>query len=414
MLAAVAAGVLWLQPLHAYANELPSLMIANELPSIILPAETERAKTFQQASVDVADAAYPVVMGLKAKSVAPLASKVVALATTGDSQQIIRTIDAGLDAFLSVPPDRFLLTVRAFKSATAEATNAPSCNLICMPPVNSVEKVVGVASDALSVTNPEKLKSFLFQGGMSLASGEKGQYAGVLAETLKFSLSLDKGELSQLKERTFELVIALDNAQAAATPPKLPQTKSYAQNAAIEKLAVELADGLYPIVQGLEGKSVAPLASKVVVLAASGDPKEIIRTIDAGLDAFLSVPIDRFFVAARSLKTGTAEAVGASACNLVCVPSVTTVEMVAGKMANALSVTDPGKLKTFIYQAIRSLESGDKKQLAAVVAEGRKFEASLDQTSVRKATTAALGVLKAAGAPLSESEAAWVNNFVGL
>ena len=167
-------------------------------------------------------------------------------------------------------------------------------------------------------------------------------------------------------------------------------------------------------------------------------------------DAFLSVPIDRFFAAAKALKAGSAEAVRASSCNLVCMPSVTTVEMVAGKtahtlhsapgaptafrapfrslfslgavravrgtgkMANALSVTDPDKLKTFIYQAIRSLESGDQKQLAAVVAEGRKFEASLDQASVRKSTSAALGVLKAAGAPLSEAEAAWVTNFVGL
>ena len=64
-----AAAILVLQPLQ------PAL--ANELPSIALPPQTGSAKSFQQASVDVADAAYPVVKGLQARAVAPLASKAV-------------------------------------------------------------------------------------------------------------------------------------------------------------------------------------------------------------------------------------------------------------------------------------------------------------------------------------------------
>ena len=111
-----------------------------------------------------------------------------------------------------------------------------------------------------------------------------------------------------------------------------------------------MADGLYPIVGGLQAKAVGPLAGKVVSLAATGDPKEIIKTIDAGLDAFLSVPPDRFVAAARALKTASAEATAATTCNLVCMPKLSTVEGVAGKMANALSVTDPAKLETFVYQ----------------------------------------------------------------
>jgi len=101
-------------------------------------------------------------------------------------------------------------------------------------------------------------------------------------------------------------------------------------------------------------------------------------------------------------------------CNLVCVPRIATVEAVAGKMANALSVTDPSKLKAFVYQAIRSLQSGDKGQLAATMAEGRKFEALLDQAEVRKVADATVGLLDAAGVPLSESETAWLEGFAGL
>ena len=36
---------------------------------------------------------------------------------------------------------------------------------------------------------------------------------------------------------------------------------------------------------------VAPLASKTVALGVTGEPKKIMRTIDAGLDAFLSVTL---------------------------------------------------------------------------------------------------------------------------
>ena len=131
------------------------------------------------------------------------------------------------------------------------------------------------ASDALSVTNPEKLKAFLFRGAVSLASGDKQQYAGVLAETVKFSFSVDKSQLGKLKDDSFELLSAIDNAASSAPPMKMPTTKSFPKNAAVEQVALELADGLYPIVQGLQAKPVAALAGKVVALAASGDPKEI-------------------------------------------------------------------------------------------------------------------------------------------
>ena len=51
--------------------------------------------------------------------------------------------------------------------------------------------------------------------------------------------------------------------------------EAVAPNKEIERLGVELADGLYPIVQGLQAKAVAPLASKAVALATTGDIAEI-------------------------------------------------------------------------------------------------------------------------------------------
>ena len=94
------------------------------------------------------------------------------------------------------------------------------------------------------------------------------------------------------------------------------------------------------------------------------DGHPIIKAIDAGLDAFLSVPIERFFSAAVALKAATAEAMQADSCNLVCTPPLASVESVAGKVANALSITDSEKLKTFVYQLTRSVQSGDQKLYA--------------------------------------------------
>ena len=201
--------------------------------------------------------------------------------------------------------DRFLKTVVALKEATAVASSAPTCNLVCMPPPPYVEKVahwvqtsrvpctslptapptsedsafslqvVVSASDALSMTNPDKLKAFFFRGAASLASGEKQQYAGVLAETIKFSFSVDKSQLGKFKDDGYALLLAIDNAASSAPPKKMPTAKPLPKNAAVEQVALELADGLYPIVQGLQAKPVAALAGKVISLAASGDPKEI-------------------------------------------------------------------------------------------------------------------------------------------
>ena len=95
------------------------------------------ASPTSDAAVALADAAYPIIGELQSKTVAPLTGKVVSLALTSNSKEIIKTIDMGLDAFLSSDSGKFIATVKALKAATAEATGAGSCNLICLPPVAS-------------------------------------------------------------------------------------------------------------------------------------------------------------------------------------------------------------------------------------------------------------------------------------
>ena len=400
-LAELGATVLSVASALLVACHHPSSALAAEappaLPSIKMPSSSERMATFQEASVDFADSLIPIVRSLKAKEVAPLASKSVALAATGDPKQIIQTIDAGLDAFLSVPPERFFEAVRALKEGTAEAATAVDCNLFCLPSPPKTQAVARVAADALSQADPEKLKTFIFRGGMSLASGEKQQYAGVLTEAVKFSFSLDKRDLGKVKDSGTSLLLSIDNAQPAKASKALPATKAYPKNQKLEGAALELADALYPVVGNLKASAVAPLASKVVSVGATGDPKEIMKTIDAGLDAFLSVPPERFFVAARALKEATAAAMTATDCNLVCMPPLATVEKVAGVASNALAVTDPARLEVFLLQAVASFYSGNKQQLASTLAEIKKFESTVSPSDLARVKVAAVDLLTAAG-----------------
>lgn len=162
--------------------------------------------------------------------------------------------------------------------------------------------------------------------------------------------------------------------------------------------AVNLADAAYPIVGDLQAKTVAPLTGKVVSLALTSDSKNIIKTIDMGLDAFLSSDSGKFIATVKALKAATAEASGASSCNLVCLPSVGAAENVAKAAADALGTADGGKVKAFVGQAIKTVQSGDKMALVGLLADGSKFASSLNPGDVAKATSAALELGKATGA----------------
>lgn len=168
--------------------------------------------------------------------------------------------------------------------------------------------------------------------------------------------------------------------------------------AGVPEAAKELTDAAYPIIGALKKDTVAPLTGKAVGVALTANPKEIIKTIDAGLDAFLSVPPEKFIATAKALKKATAQASGASSCNLICMPSVELSEGVGAAAADALSAADKGKVKAFADQAIKTLNSADKLALAPLLLDGGKFASSLNPGDVAKATAAAVDLAKASGA----------------
>ena len=80
------------------------------------------------------------------------------------------------------------------KEGTAAAASASDCNLVCVPPVETVERVAGTAANALSVTDPEKLQIFLMQAIASLNSGDPREVATAVNEVRKFVTSLFRSQ----------------------------------------------------------------------------------------------------------------------------------------------------------------------------------------------------------------------------
>jgi len=142
-------------------------------------------------------------------------------------------------------------------------------------------------------------------------------------------------------------------------------------------------------------KTVAPLTGKAIQVALTANPKDIINTIDAGLEAFLSTDPKKFLDTVKALEVATTEAGQAAKCNLVCLPSLETAEKVAAAAGEALQTADKSKVANFANAATKLVGSVDKLAAAPVLVDGSKFAASLDPGAVAKATAAALEIVKA-------------------
>jgi len=353
----------------------------------------------------LADSLIPIVRELQAKTVGPLAGKAVNAAVTGNPKEIVKTINLGLDALLSIPPDNFYVAAKLLKQGTAEAAKAETCNLVCLPSKERAEEVARSIAEAVSLADPVKLQMFLNQAGVSFKSGDPKEYAAASGDLVKFFVALDKNDFLAAKDATLAIIKSISNAEEFAN--KFGSTNTgderaalYTRNGRVEVVAEELAEALYPIVKSVKAKDIGPFASKLVELGATGDSKEIIKTIDAGLDGLLSVSQDRLFAALRALKDAVGEAVDAPTCNLICVAPKDTVLKFTSQASTALSTADPVKLKAFVDQALKSFETGDKEKYAAAAAAGKKFLKALNPNDVQRVKAASLDLLKASGSEL--------------
>jgi hypothetical protein len=169
---------------------------------VAAPAHADTATVVK----DFTDAAYPIIGSLKKEAVGPLTGKAIQVALTANPKDIISTIDAGLEAFLSTDPTKFLNTVKALEVATTEASQAAKCNLVCLPTLETAEKVGAAAADALATADKEKISAFAKSAVKLSTSVDKFALAPLLIDGGKFAASLNPGDVAKASAAALEVV----------------------------------------------------------------------------------------------------------------------------------------------------------------------------------------------------------------
>jgi DNA-binding NarL/FixJ family response regulator len=158
-----------------------------------------------------------------------------------------------------------------------------------------------------------------------------------------------------------------------------------------------LTDVAYPIIESLnlgsEAENVGPLSSKAIGVALTANPKDVIKAIDAGVDAFMTVPPEKFKQVVKAIRAATSEAKASSSrLNLDSMPSLEASKQVATAAAAALALADKVKVKAFADEAIKAFNSVNKLAAALVLIDGGKFSDDINQAEQNKVSKAALEV----------------------
>jgi len=178
------------------------------------PLASSAAQTLDEAIVEVSEASYPIIRGLDAKTFVPFTEKIGGLLLSLPSAKLGASIDAAIDVFDSVSPDK----LKALNGAVGDAfggLNVDSCTLVPLPSKAVAEKVQGVAAETVS---PDKLKAFGSTWGPTLDALPKTDAAICLPPVA----ALDKLALAQAEvARSFGAT-----EQAALAKVAVPMLKS--------------------------------------------------------------------------------------------------------------------------------------------------------------------------------------------
>ena len=155
------------------------------------------------------------------------------------------------------------------------------------------------------------------------------------------------GPIASARQRVIEA--ALCSALLVAGPPA---------HAGLTEAITEAADASYPIIRAAgRAEAFAPFANRLTSLVLSASPASLAKTVDAGLDVFLSIPGAKVDATAEAL----ASAVGGlqpATCELFPLPTE-LMERVA--RSDALAAADQAKLKAVNERSLAALRAVPKR-----------------------------------------------------
>ena len=141
-------------------------------------------------------------------------------------------------------------------------------------------------------------------------------------------------------------------------------------------------------------KEVAPVVSKALGVALTGDPIAVLKVAKAADEALLSTDTAKLVAALKSVDVALSDALKSNGV----IPPLADVEDVAKKAAAALATTDKAKIKETFSALTQAANSADKLQVVGVLADGSKLASKINPADAAAATGAVLDLLKESGA----------------
>ena len=131
---------------------------------LLAPLPSSAVQTLDEAIVEVSEAAYPLISALDAKTFVPFTEKIGSIVLSLPPAKLGSSIEAGIDVFDSVSPER----LKAFNGALSDAfggLKTDSCTLVPLPSKAIAERFQGIAVETVP---SEKLKAFASTWGPTI------------------------------------------------------------------------------------------------------------------------------------------------------------------------------------------------------------------------------------------------------
>jgi hypothetical protein len=141
-------------------------------------------------------------------------------------------------------------------------------------------------------------------------------------------------------------------------------------------------------------KDVAPVLSKAIGVALTGDPVAVLKVAKSGNAALLSTDPAKLIAALKSVDVALGDALKTGGV----LPPLSDVEDVARKAADALATTDKALVKETFGNLVAAGNSADKLAVLGVLADGSKLASKINPADAAAASGAVLNLLKESGA----------------
>jgi hypothetical protein len=118
------------------------------------PHQALAAPTLNEAIVEVSQTSYPILKALTAETFVPFSAKIGKLLLDIAPEKLGKSIDLGVDAFLSVPPEKLAVLNSVVKDSFA-GLEAASCTLVPLPSAETANKFKDVAAASVDAWSSE-------------------------------------------------------------------------------------------------------------------------------------------------------------------------------------------------------------------------------------------------------------------